>query len=529
MEQEKTFEISLSKVLHAQMWRVRRMLTRVQDFPKFVPCIKDAAVISRDHNHLKTRWKVQVEGVPIQWVEEDTLSLSQNMISFEAVEGDLDHFRGAWHLAEHPEGTQVSVNVSLGLSLPVVGDFAATYLRKAIASNFEAILEGIERRIVSTRYERYRRGETDKLAGFGIVGHLYNYYHLERSLQRMNPGYKLPSREFLSKLFHVSPSFKVSDIKEFRSLTGDSVDGLFVVATFIPDMIENDIWGVFSKVVKACKVAEKAGVGVVSLGGFASIVADRVGREVAQEVDVPVTSGNTFTAAMVVESVAEAARCTGLPLQESTVTVVGGSGDIGTACCRALCGRVKHLTVTGRNKHRLHSLKTELEHGSRRPVTASLDNKAAVREADIVIAAASVSTSILDVQWFKPGAIVCDVGYPKNVNYVPGARQDILCYFGGLTRLPSPLALPIEIGLSGEQLTYACFAEAIILALEKRFERYSFGRGNITLERLTEMQAMGAKHGFRFGGFYWGETPVSQECLERLRQSREHHDFSQRQ
>ena len=284
-------------------------------------------------------------------------------------------------------------------------------------------------------------------------------------------------------------------------------------------MIEQDVWTVFSKVVKACKVAEKAGVGIVTLGGFTSIVAERIGHEISKEVDVPVTTGNTFTAAMAVDGVLKACQILDVDSRVCKVVIVGGTGDIGSACARALVERVKQITITGRTKENLQRMKTELSKFHKAAVIATTENEQAVKEADVVIACASASAAILNIDWFKPGAIICDVGYPKNVSYMPTTRQDIFIFSGGLSKTPTPFILPIDLGLPDPGVLYGCFAEAIILSFEKRYENYSFGRGNITTDKMNEIRILGQKHGFSVADFYWGNTLANPSVFERVRQA----------
>jgi predicted amino acid dehydrogenase len=348
---------------------------------------------------------VQVDEVPISWVEHDILALEENKISFRAVEGDLDEFGGEWTFEKRPEGTEVTVNVYLRVGVPAIKAFAGSYIQQILTKNFESILRALERRLISLRYAEYKQGDTQKLAGFGIIGHLYNFEHLIRCLKMLDPGFKMPSQEFLGQLFNVTPSFKLFDILDFKSKAGESANGCLVVATFIPEMIEKDIWTIFSKVVKACKIAEKYGVGVVTLGGFTSIVGERIGQEIAREVDVAVTTGNTFTAAMAVDGVLKAANLLNLAPASLNTAIIGGTGDIGSGCARVLADKVKQLTITGRTKENLKRLSIELSKKHKAKIEATTDNEKAVKDADIVISVASATAPILQIDWFKPGAL----------------------------------------------------------------------------------------------------------------------------
>lgn len=518
MPDKDLLKVKVSRIIPADKSRVIRLVSRVEEFPSYIPTVKSVRVLHRGYKKVRTQWRVQVDGVQIAWVEDEVFTLAKDTISFEAIKGDIETFKGEWKFKKHPQGTMVVVQVGLKVGIPGIKEFADAYVKKLVAKNFEAILAAMERRLISMRYKSYRMGESeDKIAGFGVIGHFYNYVHMQKALRSLNPKAKMPSRRFLSQLFSITPSFKVYDIENFRSKNDQVTNGCFIVATFIPDMVETDIWSIFSKVVRACKIAERQGVGIVTLGGFASIVAERLGCEISNEVDVAVTSGNTFTAVMAVDGIFKAMDILDVKPLHAKLAIIGGTGDIGSACARSLVGDVAQVTITGRTKANLRHLRNELAKKKRARVLATTDNRQAVRDADIVIAAASASTSIVDINWFKPGAIICDVGYPKNVSYNPTKRRDILIFSGGLSTTPTPVRFPVDTGLPRKQVLYGCFAEAIILALERRYENYSFGRGNITIEKMREIRRMGRKHGFTVSDFYWGNKIVTKSMLESVK------------
>ena len=518
MENNDAVEINLSRIIPAQKWRVIRLITKVWEFSAHIPSVKEAVVIQKGRKMMKTKWRVEVDGIPISWIEEDFLAPGESAIYFKAVEGDLQEFSGEWLFKDSPGGTEVIINARLRVGIPVIKDFADAYVKKILTQNFEAILESAERRLISTRYSGYKSGDTSKIAGFGIIGHFYNFKHLEKCLKMLYPDFKMPSREFLGPLFHLTPSFKMQDILNFTSKTGQTANGCLIAATFIPEMIEQDTQTIFSKVVRACKVAEKHGVGIVTLGGFTSIVGERIGLDITNEVDVPVTTGNTFTAAMAIDGVLKAAQLMNKDISSLKAVIVGGTGDIGSACARVLADKLRQITITGRTKANLQGISKELAKKRKSRITVTTDNFSAVKDADIVIAAASASASILKIDWFKPGAIICDVGYPKNISYIPTSRKDILIFSGGLSTSPTPLNFPIDIGLPTTNVVYGCFAEAIILALEKRFESFSFGRGNITPEKIEEIRQLGKKHGFEAADFYWGDKPIDAPVIENIKE-----------
>lgn len=518
MHNNDLLEINISRIIPARKWKIVRLLTKIWEFPSYVPSIKESSVIQKKHNVIQTKWRIQLDEMPINWIEEDRFAFNENAIYFTAIEGDLAEFRGKWTFEERADGTEVKITVFINAGIPAINNLANNHIKKLVTKNFEAILDGLENRLIFRRYISCKQGNSDKVAGFGIIGHLYSYSHLEKSLKILEPNFKMPSREFMNQLYHIIPSFKLCDIKNFKSKTGETVDGYFIIATFIPDMVEKDKWLVYSKVTEACKIAEKHSVGVVALGGFTSIIAEKIGRKISDEVEVPATTGNTFTAAMAIDGILKAAELLGINLPKAKLAVIGGTGDIGSACARVLVNAVKQLTITGKTKINLKIIGSELAKRKKARIIATTDNKKAVRDADIVIAVASASSAILNVDWFKPGAVICDVGYPKNISYAPVTRNDILIFSGGLAKTPTQIAFPIDIGLPSPDTLYGCFSESIILALEKRYESFSAAKWHITPDKIEEIRALGKKHGFEVADFYWGDKLIAEPMLGKIRE-----------
>ena len=510
--------IKTSRVINAEKWRIIRLLTHVGDFPKYMPNVKEAMVLKRDKNKFRTRWRIQIDNVPISWVEEDVLEFPSYSISFKSVEGDLAHLDGRWKLSDHPEGTLVEVNVNFSVGIPVIGQFAEPYIADIMQKNFDSILENIENHLISMRYASFKKGNNEKVAGFAVLGHFYNFNHLLRCLNTLNPNFKIHSREFVSNLFSITPSFKMYDMKDFRSKTGAVTQGHFIVCTFIPDMINMNAARVYSKVVRAAKLAEKYGAGILTLGGFTSVVGERYGHQISKEADIPITTGNTLTAALAVDGSIKAAELMGIDIKNAKVAIIGGTGDIGSACARSFANQARHLVITGRTKSNLRRMWFELKfkYGAKK-VEATSDNVKAVKDADIVLACAAVSASILNINAFKPGAVICDLGYPKNISYTATDRKDILIFSGGMSKLPTPLDPGIDTGSPSPDVSYGCFSEVIVLALEKRYESFSKGRGNITIDKIDQIREMAARHGFGVSPFYWGNRLITEEAIGEIR------------
>ena len=88
---------------------------------------------------------------------------------------------------------------------------------------------------------------------------------------------------------------------------------------------------------------------------------------------------------------------------------------------------------------------------------------------------------------------------------------------GGLARLPFSLDFGFKSILPAPDVLWGCTAEAVILALEHRFENYSTGRGNISVEKMFDIGKAGEKHGFGPALFYSGHRLLDAEDIENVK------------
>ncbi len=427
----KTQSILIEKNLPGRPWKVLRLITRVEDFPKFMPNVKKCSVVKKDKTKALTEWLIDIDGLRIRWQQEDTLDVANFTVHFRATEGDLEKFEGSWKLEKGAgESTNVFLNVSARLGIPLLENVVDEILDFRLRKNFEMMLLAMEEMLIKQRYEVPSGERPKKMNGFVVMGHPYNFQHLVRIFKFFKPDVAKVTPDFLLKLFELAPSYKGSDVRGFRSETGKTVDGYFVMCPIIPDMVKFSPELVLNKVIEGCKIGERLGAGVLALGGFTSIVGEKYFDKLRDQIKMPMTTGNTFTTAMALEGVRKACRMMDIKMKDAQAVVIGGTGDIGSACARVLNREVKELIVTGRTPSSVKEIEKELKKEKGAKIFSSMDNNAAVKKADIVIAAASASQSVVDINLIKPGAVVCDLAYPKNISYNSKNRIDIFVLSG---------------------------------------------------------------------------------------------------
>jgi predicted amino acid dehydrogenase len=349
---------------------------------------------------------------------------------------------------------------------------------------------------------------------FAFIIHPIN---VKRDVQRKYPflGKLLSERQinFFSTYF---PPVYISEIEGIVSqATGKEIKGWFVACPFSPQrMLELPVETVYRKIIQTGRMAEKLGAQIIGLGAFTSVVGDS-GITIARELETPVTTGDALTISMAVEAVRAAAREMEIPLGRATAAVVGATGAIGKVCAELLAGDVAELYLIGRRPDTLAALKSELAPGSKAGLHTSIDLDV-ISRADLILTVTSSVHTIIRPEHLRSGCVVCDVARPRDVAAAVAAqRDDILVIDGGMVEVPGNVNFHFDFGFPPGK-AFACMAETMALALEGRFEDYTLGK-DIRRERVDEIHAIAARHGFHLSGFRSFEHAVTPEHIERIR------------
>lgn len=264
---------------------------------------------------------------------------------------------------------------------------------------------------------------------------------------------------------------------------------------------------VYRKVVQTGRLAQKLKARVLGLGAFTSGVGDG-GVTIARRLDIPVTTGNSLTVALAVEALEQAAGARGVRLEAAAAAVIGATGSIGAACAELLAPQVGRMMLIGRPgsglaESRLAQARARVEAAiapSRREGRVHISTRIEdIIEADLVLSATNAARPIIQPRHLKHGAIVCDIALPPDVSpQVERERSDVLVIEGGVVNVPGEVNFNFDFGLPSGK-AYACMAEAMILALEERYESYSLGK-QVQIERAREIAQLAHKHGFSVAG-----------------------------
>jgi fatty aldehyde-generating acyl-ACP reductase len=312
------------------------------------------------------------------------------------------------------------------------------------------------------------------------------------------------------------PPIYISEIEGVRSeSTGNEAKGWFIACPYTPPtMLSLPVETVYKKLVDCGHKAEKLGARILGLGAFTSVVGD-AGITIAERLDIPVTTGDSYTVVIAAEAIEKAAQVMGLEISQSTVAIVGATGAIGKTTAQLLARQCAKLILIGRREGATNAIRERCE-GYRAIVTASTD-VAAIYEADLILTVTSATHAVIQPQSVKPGAVICDVARPRDVSKLVAAqRDDVLVIDGGMVEVPGPVDFHFDFGFPPAK-AYACMAETMALSLEGRYEDYTIGK-DIAIEQALEIQEIASRHGFRLSGFRSFEKAVDDEHINTVRE-----------
>lgn len=341
--------------------------------------------------------------------------------------------------------------------------------------------------------------------------------HPKRDVGRKYPllGKLLTEQQinFFSTFF---PPVYISEIEGITSqATGKQIRGWFLACPLTPArMVELPEKTVYRKIIETGHLAQQLGAKTLGLGAFTSVIGD-AGITIARELDIPVTTGDSYTVAIAIEAIQKAAQRLDLSLSNVCAAVVGATGAIGQVCAYKLANKVSELILIGRRTSALEVLREQIQSVtglSNIHISTEVND---IKKAQLILTVTSAIDTIIHPEHLQSGSIICDVARPRDVSArVAAVRDDVLVIDGGMVDIPGPVNFHFDFGFPPGK-AYACMAETMALTLEGRFEDYTLGK-DLRLEQVNEIEAIADKHGFRLSGFRSFEKAVTDEQIERV-------------
>jgi len=339
---------------------------------------------------------------------------------------------------------------------------------------------------------------------FAVIGHQDSWRNIKSFVNNIREvNQEKLSLEEVRSIFSFIPPRDLFRVK-VKSKTGIEINGVYIETFIDPDKLDvSSIRVNIKKVINAIQYVKKLGAKIATLGGFTSIVLEGNIESFSKE-ETKFTTGNTLTSAFIVKGIEKAADQINIKLNASNLLIIGATGDIGMACTSYLKDKVKNLLLCARNIKQLENLAGQLanEHLN---VKHSILLDELIPDADIILCVASSKN--LKISGCKKNVIICDAGYPKNLETKIEDNHHVNLFHGGMGQVSHGFTFNPDYTNSFYQfpapyIIHGCILEAMVLAFENKIENYSLGKGNIKLDKIEEIYNLSIKHGINIAPFF---------------------------
>ena len=332
-----------------------------------------------------------------------------------------------------------------------------------------------------------------------------------------------PAMDAIEKIGAYSPPFVYSKVTGIKSPGGIEAEGWLIAIGATPkQMLAHSPDFINARILKAADIARRLGAQILGLGALTRAMGD-AGVTIAKQADIPVTTGNSYSASAALWATADAVRRMGLievakgkKLKGKTM-VIGATGAVGSVCSKLLALAFEEVYMVDIHDAKLLALRESMN-SEIKNVNVTITTRADkyLPDMDVIVTATALPPDkMLDITSVKPGCVITDVNRPLNFTLKQAKkRPDVLIIASGEITLPGEPEMR-DIGLP-HGVTYASMAEAIVLALEGRFENYSVGR-EIQWEKVSEIYKLGLKHGMRLAAITGIEGVLTQKDFKRVR------------
>jgi predicted amino acid dehydrogenase len=317
----------------------------------------------------------------------------------------------------------------------------------------------------------------------------------------------LPS-PLINLICRFSPPLIASQITGLKSLnTGEPIEGWLLICPLTARQLLNNREIAKKRIKETVALAEKLGVKMVGIGALIASVTS-AGKDLVNNLKIGITHGRALTVGISLEGIKEIAKIKNINLEEITVGIVGAAGTIGEAMAKLLIEeKVKNFILVAKSNDFKYLTQLKEEMKKLNPLL-SIEISTSIhfiKKAELVIVATSSPEILIKSEDLKYGAIVYDVTQPQNISpEIIKERKDLLIIDGGIVKTPG-INYHFNFGLPPET-AFACLAETLILAAEKRYNSRLVGE--VKSENVKEIIEIAKKYNFTHAPFTSFGKPI---------------------
>ena len=137
--------IKVQVVINSNENKIFALIRNMEGFPKFMCHVKVIEILERMPDRIISEWKVDIDGAPIEWQEEDIFDEKNMTCKFRTIKGDYQ-YSGVWKLEEIEKNkTKVSISVNFDWEMPNFEKFIGYLLERKARNSLRSMLNAIKK------------------------------------------------------------------------------------------------------------------------------------------------------------------------------------------------------------------------------------------------------------------------------------------------------------------------------------------------------------------------------------------------
>jgi ribosome-associated toxin RatA of RatAB toxin-antitoxin module len=169
------------RVRKENAWKV---ISDFKEFARYSKNIDKIIVSVSDETEQVSEWDVTFDGAPLNWIQKDLLDQKSRSISFHAISGDFDQFKGMLYAKVSPDDAMViGYSLDYAVGIPIIEELFGPVFREKMQINFDFLVNALAKKIQEHKiikeeraFRRYKIGvmETMIFNGTGIKAKIEN-------------------------------------------------------------------------------------------------------------------------------------------------------------------------------------------------------------------------------------------------------------------------------------------------------------------------------------------------------------------
>lgn len=337
----------------------------------------------------------------------------------------------------------------------------------------------------------------------------------EEALYRFEPGMRHRPRPLVKKVLEWMSPFLAAEVEGLTSHLGRTARGTLVMCPLLSEQMLNMSPVKTTKALDSTlEFAKTLSPKLIGLTASTALSGNN-GAELAERLDVPLTTGSNYTLAMIPEAILRATDMMEIELGSSYILIVGVTSSAGRYCLEILTHFAAGVFATAQSLDEFGLILADMPKEKRNKLHFCADASSILDKVNVVIIAGNRIPAEFDMDKLSPGAVVFDASFPRRTDAYK--RDDILVVDGVAINPPGEVNFNFDFGLPAH-LCYPAMAEPMILALQRKFEDYSLGC-DFQPDKIKEIMRLGAKHGFEIAGLTGQEKLISGEQVLKTKSS----------